>query len=128
MLCCFSTTAITSNNITVSINGMSGMNGNTTLNIEATREERRPDLLDRRCDLRADMQRMVATQPEQSAMNYDTDGSHGNNIWMALKVVFNISRDRGLRGNAMSVIQSSRSILAVIMAVTSGRGLEAIRA
>lgn len=99
--------AITANNITVSINGMNRMNGNTALNIEATREERRPDLWDRRCDLRADMQRMVATQPEQSAMNYDTDRCHNNNIWMALEVVLNIF-DRGLRGNAMSVTESSR--------------------
>ena len=74
------------------------------------------------------MQRMVAAQPQQSAMNYDTDGSHDDNIWMALKVVFNIFLNRELRGNAMSVTRSSISILAVIMAVTSGRGLQAIRA
>lgn len=73
----------TANNITVSVNEWQYI----ALEIEATREERRPDLWDRRCDLRADTQRMVGIAKNTLSMNYDTDGRHRNHIYIALKLV-----------------------------------------
>ncbi len=74
------------------------------LEIEATREERRPDLWDRRCDLRADTQRMVGIAKNTLEMNYDTDGRHGNYIYIALRLVLQSFSIEGLRENTEYVI------------------------